>query len=149
MKFKEISPLPVARTLIGLVLIFNLQAAVYFVFDPAPYAAGFELSGVVGEKAVQGMGILFFMWNVPYVFALLNPVTHRISLISAIIMQAIGFIGESILWMTLPHGHTILESAILRFMVFDSLGLLALIIAWLLTRRSIIDRKNVGISTGD
>jgi len=63
----------IARLLIGLVLLFNLQAAMIFILNPGPYTGGFEISGVGGEKIVQGMGILFLMWNVPYAFALIHP----------------------------------------------------------------------------
>lgn len=145
MKTSERTRNLIARVLIGLVLFFNLQAAVYFILDPGGYAAGFELSGISGEKAVQGVGILFLMWNVPYVFALLDPVRHRISLASAVIMQAIGLIGESLLLLTLPDGHEVLSSSILRFIAFDGFGLAALVIAWLLSRPS--DAKGKSISS--
>lgn len=136
-----------AKVLIGLVLFFNLQAAVYFILDPGGYAAGFELSGIAGEKAVQGVGILFLMWNVPYVFALLDPVRHRISLASAVIMQAIGLTGETILLLTLPDGHAVLSSSILRFIAFDGFGLTALITAWLLSRPPGANGKSISTST--
>lgn len=126
----------IARMLIGLVLFFNLQAAVFFIMDPGSYTTSFELSGIAGEKAVQGVGILFLMWNVPYVFAIIDPARNRISLISAVIMQAIGLTGEWILFMTLPQGHAVLSGSILRFITFDGMGLIALIIAWLITRPS-------------
>lgn len=123
-----------AQTLIGIVLFLNLQAAFVFVINPAAYTAGFEVSGVAGEKLVQGMGILFLMWNVPYVFAMLQPRRNRISLISAMIMQAIGVVGETLLFLTLPSGHDTLASSALRFMVFDSAGLMMLGLAWFITR---------------
>ena len=118
----------IARVLIGLVLFFNLQAAVLFIFNPNPYTAGFEVSGVAGAKIVQGMGILFLMWNVPYVYAALDPVRNRTSLTQAIIMQAIGVVGESILRLTLLPGHLALQQTAERFIIFDSAGLIALII---------------------
>jgi len=124
-----------ARGLIALVLFFNLQAAILFIVSPAAYTAGFEMSGLVGQKLVQGMGILFLMWNVPYIWALLHPVRNRISLISAVIMQAIGFFGESLLWISLPAGHEALNATVIRFMAFDGGGLLALIFALLITRK--------------
>lgn len=126
----------IARVLIGLVLFFNLEAALFFTLDPGAYAAGFELSGIAGEKAVQGVGILFLMWNVPYLFALTDPVQHRISLISAVIMQAVGLTGESIIVLTLPEGHAVLSSSIMRFIAFDGMGLAALITAWGITKGS-------------
>jgi len=124
-----------ARGLVALVLFFNLQAAVLFIVSPAAYTAGFEISGLVGQKLVQGMGILFLMWNVPYIWALLHPVNNRISLISAVIMQAIGFFGESLLWLSLPAGHEALNATVTRFMAFDGGGMAALLIAWMITRK--------------
>lgn len=125
----------IARALIGMVLFFNLQAAFVFIFNPAAYTTGFEVSGVPGEKLVQGMGILFLMWNVPYIFALIHPVRNRISLLSAIIMQAIGVASESILLATLPAGHSMLERTAMRFIVFDGVGLILLGIAWTITHQ--------------
>lgn len=123
-----------ARLLIGLVIFFNLQAAILFIISPAAYSAGFEVGGVAGEKLVQGMGILFLMWNVPYIYALIDPIRHRTSLHQAIIMQAIGVVGESILWLTLPPGHPAMESTVVRFAIFDGSGLIALWAASWITR---------------
>jgi hypothetical protein len=124
-----------ARIFIGVVLFFNLQAAVFFIFNPTTYAPGFELSGEAGSKLVQGMGILFLMWNVPYGFTLYNPIRFKISLLQAVIMQSIGFFGESILWLTLSDGHTALNATVVRFMAFDGSGLALLLIAFLLVRQ--------------
>ena len=124
----------IARLLIGLVLLFNLQAAMIFILNPGPYTGGFEISGVAGEKIVQGMGILFLMWNVPYAFALIHPLRHRTSLIQAVIMQAIGVIGETALRLILPPGHLALEQTAERFILFDAAGLMALLAAAWITR---------------
>ena len=113
----------------GINYFVNLQAAFLFIINPAAYSAGFEVGGVVGEKLVQGMGILFLMWNVPYMYALINPIRHRTSLHQAIIMQAIGVVGETILWLTLPSGHPAMESTVIRFAIFDGSGLIALWVA--------------------
>jgi len=146
MKSQLLDRITIARILIGLVLFFNLQAAFLFVIDPASYTAGFEVSGVAGEKLIQAMGILFLMWNVPYAFALIHPLRYRISLIQAILMQAIGVIGESILFLTLPSGHSTLTSTALRFIVFDVAGLVGLVIAWVISRplnqTRIVDRSS-------
>jgi len=126
-----------ARLLIGAVLILNLQAAVVFIINPAAYTSGFEVSGIPGQKLVQGMGILFVMWNVPYVFALLQPVRNKVSLISAVMMQAIGVLGESLLLATLPMNHVNLVSTAWRFIAFDGAGLAALIVAlWIVQKSS-------------
>jgi hypothetical protein len=126
----------VSRLLIALVTLWNVQVAVVFIASPGAYVHAFELSGAAGDAAVRGMGILFLMWNVPYVFAAVNPVRYRLALICAIIMQFIGLIGETYILSTLPAGHTALSASILRFIAFDATGLVLLSIAWLLTLRT-------------
>jgi len=69
------------------------------------------------------------MWNIPYMFAVWHPVKKRISLYEATIMQAVGFLGESAILMTLGADHPAIHASLLRFIVFDGAGLLALILA--------------------
>jgi len=119
----------IARILIGLVFLINIQCALVFLFNPSPYMVGFGLEGTAGEQIVRALGLLFIMWNVPYAFALANPKKHRISLIEAVIMQAIGLIGEtSILLVGGPYPSPI-ESTLKRFILFDGIGLVFLLIA--------------------
>jgi hypothetical protein len=124
----------IARLLIGLVTAWNLQAAVIFIFSPSRFVGAYELSGVTGETAVRGVGVLFLMWNVPYLFALYNPVRYRLALTLSLLMQFVGLVGESYILSTIPLEHVILRSSILRFIAFDGLGLIFLVTAWLLTR---------------
>jgi len=119
----------IARILIGLVFLVNIQCALVFLFNPSPYMVGFGLEGLAGEQNVRALGLLFMMWNVPYAFALANPKKHRISLIEAVIMQAIGLIGEtSILMVGGPYPSPI-ESTLKRFILFDGVGLAFLLMA--------------------
>lgn len=118
-----------SRILIAVVLFWNLQAAILFITAPQDYSAAFELTDIPGETAVIGFGILFLMWQVPYLFALINPSRYMISLYEAIFMQAIGFIAESLLYSRLLPVHSVLRSSISRFIVFDGIGLLLLILA--------------------
>jgi hypothetical protein len=120
-----------ARVLIGYVLIVNVQAAVLFLAQPESFTAGFELSGAAGRGMVQGMGLLFLMWNVPYAVALSHPLKRRISLLEALVMQAIGVFGETFLLLGLPAGHPALVDSVGRFIVFDGIGLGALVIAYI------------------
>lgn len=122
-----------SRLLIAYVLLVNLQAALQFLVQPALYTAGFELSGVAGEGMVRAMGLLFLMWNVPYGVALSHPLRQRVSLIEALVMQAIGLFGETFLLLSLPPGHTALVDAVGRFILFDGIGLAALVLALFLT----------------
>ena len=121
-----------SRLLIGIVFFFNVQSAAAFLLWPGTYTPGFELNGAVGSAMLQGMGLLFLMWNVPYAFALFHPQHNRVSLYEAVLMQAIGFFGETILVSLLPTGHAILQASVARFRGFDGVGLALLLLAALL-----------------
>lgn len=121
-----------ARLSIALVFLWNIQRALVFLVWPERYATGFELSGVPGMAAVRGMGILFLMWNIPYAVALWHPIRYRVSLYEATAMQALALLGESLIMLSLPPGHSILRSSLLRFIAFDGAGLILLLLAmWL------------------
>ncbi len=124
----------IGRVLIGAVILWNVQCAVAFLVAPETYAPDFELSGGAGEAMVRGMGVLFLMWNVPYVVALLHPVRHRTSLYEAVAMQAIGLAGESLILWALGSGHPAVSSTVLRFIAFDGAGLVLLALAAVITR---------------
>lgn len=130
-KIRELLP----RLLIGIVTAWNLQAAFLFIFSPAGFVRAYELSGVSGEAAVRGIGILFLMWNIPYLFALVDPIRHRLILTICLLMQLTGLAGETYILFTLPSGHEILSGSILRFIFFDGIGLVLLTLVWLMNRR--------------
>jgi len=121
-----------ARLLIAIVLFLNLQASFLFMLTPDAFVPAFQLEGVPGRTAVVGYGILFLMWQVPYVFALLHPVKFRVSLWQALIMQLIGTVGESILLATIPGEYELLRGSIQRFIMFDAAGAVLLLGAILL-----------------
>jgi len=129
----------IGRVLIGAVILWNVQCAIAFLAAPGTYAPGFELSGPAGEAMVRGMGVLFLMWNVPYVVALLHPVRHRTSLYEAVAMQAIGLVGESLILWRLGAGHPAASGTVLRFIAFDGAGLVLLVLASWVTRGSMLD----------
>ncbi len=116
----------IPRLLIGVVLFFNLQCALLFLIQPQNFVSSFELSGVPGQAAVQGYGILFIMWNIPYLIALLDPQKYRIALICAVLMQFTGLTGETLLFINLPQGYNFLRQTVERFIIFDAGGLIAL-----------------------
>ncbi len=124
-----------ARLFIGIVFFFNVQCAIVFLAAPQVYAPGFELSGAAGEGMVRGVGLLFLMWNVPYAVALWNPARHRLSLVEALVMQAIGVTGETTLLLTFPVGHETIHASVTRFILFDASGLLLLLVAFYLSAR--------------
>lgn len=119
-----------SRLLIGIVTAWNLQAALIFISSPNMFAGAYELSDVPGEAALRGIGVLFLMWNVPYLVALWDPIRFRRELILALAMQFIGLIGESMILSTLPNEHIVLRTSIIRFVIFDGIGLLLLMIAY-------------------
>lgn len=122
----------IARLLIAIVLFFNLQAAVFFYLWPQEFMGGFGLEAAVGKPVVRAFGLLFLMWNIPYIFALAHPLRHRVSLIEAVIMQGLALAGESaILWMDGPFAEVV-QMSILRFIVFDGIGLVLLLAALLI-----------------
>ena len=128
----------IIRLLIGIVTVWNLQAAFMFIFASGRYVSSYELSGTAGETAVRGIGVLFVMWNVPYLFALQNPIRYQLALSFALLMQLTGLIGESYILSTLSTEHVILRNSISRFITFDGAGVLLLALAYLLVRNKSI-----------
>ena len=53
----------------------------------------------------------------------------------ALVMQATGVIGESLLLATFPAGHEIIRGSVMRFIFFDASGLLLLLVAFILSSR--------------
>jgi hypothetical protein len=123
-----------ARLCIGLVLVWNVQCALAFLIAPGLYAAGFQLAGPPAHAAVRGTGLLFLMWNVPYAVALWHPLRHRVSLYEALVMQAIGLLGESLILLSLPVAFAAARASLARFVAFDAAGLALLFAALLLIR---------------
>ena len=124
----------ISRLLIAIVTAWNVQAAIVFIVSPRSFVYAYELSGVAGKAAVRGVGVLFLMWNVPYVFAAINPIRYRLGLVFALLMQLTGLIGESYILSTLAMEHVLLQSSILRFIAFDGAGLILLGIAYSLVK---------------
>lgn len=141
MKDKPKLRLRIAQCLIFVVLVINIFCAVDFIVRPDLYKGGYELSGEVGRVVVIGYGILFLMWQVPYFFALTQPIVHHTSLIQAILMQTIGLIGESFLLRSISLEHEILRGSILRFIIFDSAGLVLLILAALVVCKNYMPKN--------
>ena len=131
----------IARLLVAVVIFINLQAALQYILNPNAYSGAFELEGIPGMAAVRGVGILYVMWQVPYVFAAINPIAHRLSLTEAVLMQAIGLLGETWLRSRIPVEHTVLRNSILRYIIFDAGGLVLLGIAWFFVNRTFLAQK--------
>lgn len=123
-----------ARLAIALVFLWNIQCALAFLLWPGRFTAGFELSGTPGEAALQGLGVLFLMWNIPYAVALWHPLRYRVSLYEATAMQAIGLLGETFIYLSLPVAYSLLHASVLSFIAFDGAGLALLLLANAFTR---------------
>jgi hypothetical protein len=135
LRFSQLERIWGARLLIGLVLLINLLCAGKFLTSPERFIGGFELIGDIGIAVVRGIGILFLMWNVPYLVAFFNPLKRIISLYEAIVMQAIGLIGESWISASLSGTHSVIQASLHRFILFDALGLAALFLAACIANR--------------
>jgi len=123
----------IARVALSAVLLANLSAAIPYLARPAGYVAAFELSGAPGEVAVRGLGLLFLMWAVPFIPAIVHPVKYRIAFACVLAMQVIGLLGETLMLLGLPAGHAALRATGLRFIAFDGAGLGLLLIAYRLS----------------
>jgi len=113
-----------ARAAFLLVFAINVQCAASFVLWPDAYAPSFEVAGVPGAAAVQGLGIAFLMWNATYPAVIASPLRFRAVAVIVLVQQAIG----------LPAGHAALSASIERFILFDAAGLVLMAAAfgWLL-----------------
>jgi hypothetical protein len=123
------------RALIAPVVFFNLQCSFEFLVHAQRYAPSFDLNEQTGAYMIQGFGLLFLMWNIPYLTALADPIRHATSLTEAVVMQAIGAVGEALLLLNVPAEYQNLHASVSRFIYFDAGGLLFLLAAWLFRRR--------------
>ena len=121
------------RVAFALVFAINVQCALSFVMWPDAYAASYELSGVPGAAAVQGLGVAFLMWNATYPAVIVSPRRFRALGVVVIVQQFVGLVGETWILATLPAGHALLSASIERFIAFDALGLvlMAVTFGWL------------------
>lgn len=118
------------RISVGIVLLINIYCSLVFILFPDSYQWSFELAGDIGPYFIQTLGILFFMWNIPYMFAFFDPVKFRTSYLESILMQSIGLIGETLLVNSIPLHHSILRGSIFRFILFDGFGLFLLLLGF-------------------
>lgn len=126
----------VARLLVAGVLFVNVQCAAQFIIWPDAYVAAYQLEGASAKAIVRSFGICFLMWNATYPPVVAQPERHRVLFGVAIAQQAIGLVGETLLFLTLEPGLETLASSILRFIAFDATGLILLVIAFIITRET-------------
>ena len=119
-----------ARFLIAAVTAFNLQAAFALLVSAPGYAAVLDVAGESGTLLVRAVGLLFIMWNIPYLFALADPVRNRSALIEALIMQTIGLAGETLLLTISGSSLQAVQTILYRYIFFNAGGLVLLLIAF-------------------
>lgn len=120
------------RVCFALVFVVNIQCAFSYVFTPESFTGGFQLSGVEGMVAVQGIGVAFLMWNATYPAFIVSPQRFRALGVIILFQQVIGLIGESAIYLSLPEfGHAQLAHSIMRFIVFDAAGLVLMALSFI------------------
>ncbi len=124
----------IARLLVTAVFAMNVTCALQFIVDPATYVHAYELEGPGALAAIQGMGIVFLMWNATYPPVIARPNDYRVLFAVVLAQQVIGLVGETSLLLVLA-GTGDLHASILRFIVYDAIGLVALVAAFLMSRK--------------
>lgn len=115
----------IIRLCICAVTAWNLQAAFSLLIDPSRQSRYFMVEGQIGIITVISFGILFVMWNIPYIFAIIHPIKWNILLKVILLMQLIGVIGE--IWIfPLARDLASIRIMIQRFIMFDTAGLVLL-----------------------
>jgi hypothetical protein len=100
----------IIRALIAPVVFFNLQCSYEFLVHAERYAPSFDLYDLTGTYMIQGFGLLF-------------------------LMQAIGAVGETLLFFNVPPEYQNLHASVIRFIYFDAGALVPLLIAWLVRKK--------------
>lgn len=120
------------RACFTIVFVVNVHCALGYVISPSDFAGGFQLSGVEGAVAVQGIGIAFLMWNATYLLFIVSP--QRFCVLGFIVLaqQIIGLVGESAIYLSLPAGFAQLAESINRFIAFDAFGLIIMTISFII-----------------
>ena len=134
------------RACFAFVFVVNVQCALGFALTPEAYLGAYELAGVPGRVAAQGIGVAFLMWNCTYPLVIWKPQRHTTLAGVALAQQVVGLIGESAIRATLPAGHDLLASSIDLFIAFDAAGLLLMgisIAVFLFTRDLCSKRREI------
>lgn len=127
-------PYWIVRIAFALVFVINVQCALSFIVWPEAYLSAYELQGVSGMAAVQGIGVAFLMWNVTYPLVIIDPRKYWIVAYIVLIQQFVGLVGESYILWTLPVGHEVLGASIERFIAFDAAGFVLMVLVMVLVK---------------
>ena len=124
----------IARALVALVFVLNVQCALQFILWPGAYTGAYQVEGASAEVMVRTVGICFLMWNATYPPVIVRPERFRVLFGVVIAQQTIGLVGECLLLASLQPGLEVLASSIVRFIAFDAAGLVLLVVAFFLSR---------------
>ena len=125
----------VTRLLVLLVFASNMYCAAMFFLNPGDFTAAYQLTGEGAQTVIAGMGVAFAMWNATYIPLIVFPYKFTLLFWVVLAQQIIGLAGETYLYMGLGPEQAILASSIMRFIIFDAVGLVLLIIASILSMR--------------
>lgn len=112
------------------VFLINIQCALQFIVMPGIYAPAYELDGIPGNAAIQGIGVAFLMWNATYPLFIARPRKYMIVGVIILVQQFIGLAGESAILFLLPSGYEMLSASISRFIIFDLAGALIMLMSF-------------------
>lgn len=124
------APVWACRVIFAIVFALNVTCALEFIIAPEAFLGAYELSGVGGAAAIQGMGIAFLMWNVTYPLFIWHPARSAVLGALILIQQLIGCLGETVIILSIPASSLLLASSVARFMAFDGAGLILMAFAW-------------------
>ncbi len=114
------------------VFLINIQCAFSFILAPESFLGAYQLQGVAGTVAIQGIGVAFLMWNCTYPAFIAAPT--RFPALGWVILaqQVVGLLGESLIRASLPAlDYELLAASIERLILFDGAGLILMGITWL------------------
>ena len=118
------------RLCFAFVFVVNVQCSLGFSLAPEAYMGAYELGGVPGRVATQGIGIAFLMWNCTYPLVIWRPERHRALASVVQAQQFVGLVGESLNPPTQPPRHHQLARTNHMFIAFDAIGLVLMAASW-------------------
>jgi hypothetical protein len=127
-----------ARAAVGMVFVMNVWCAAAYLANPDVYAPTYGLAGATGRTIVQAFGVLFLMWNATYPPVMWMPRSTTALFAIVLIQQAIGLAGETWLLLNLPAGQSAMWATGTRFAIFDGSGLVLMLVAFVVLRRTIV-----------
>lgn len=123
------------RITVSAVFLSNMICALQFLLWPDGYTSAYELSGDVGTAVIRSFGVLFIMWSLTYPAVIWQPERQRPLFTIVLIQQFVGLTGELCIWASIQNVHAVLSASILRFVVFDGIGLVMMMMAFCLLIR--------------